>query len=133
MFTYQEKLGLLSELIAFAKADHIVSPEEYGFLLSIARDLGIQQKRFHDLFDSPVEKQTKGSQGERIVQFHRLVLLMNVDREQDQREVEKLYNIGLHLGLPPGAIQQVLEVMHQYPNKIVPPEVLIKIFNAHNN
>ncbi|MDX1315479.1 MAG: TerB family tellurite resistance protein, partial [Eudoraea sp.] len=79
------------------------------------------------------KKQSHGSQGQRIVQFHRLVLLMNVDQEQDQREVEKLYNLGLHMGIPPGAIQQVLMIMHQYPNKIVPPDVLIKIFKAHNN
>ena len=133
MCTYQEKLGLVSELIALAKADHVVSPAEYGFLLSIASDLGIEEQRFLELFDEPVKKQSHGSQGQRIVQFHRLVLLMNVDQEQDQREVEKLYNLGLHMGIPPGAIQQVLMIMHQYPDKIVPPEVLIKIFKAHNN
>ena len=133
MFTYEEKLGLLSELIALAKADHVVSPSEYGFLLGIARDLGITKERFHELFDAPVAKQSHGSHGERIVQFHRLVLLMNVDQEQDKREVEKLYNLGLHMGIPPGAIQQVLMIMHQYPDKVVPPEVLLKIFKAHNN
>lgn len=133
MFTYKEKLGLLSELIALAKADHVVSPAEYGFLLSISRDLGISKERFHELFDAPVSKQSHGNHGERIVQFHRLVLLMNVDQEQDKREVEKLYNLGLHMGIPPGAIQQVLMIMHQYPDKVVPPEVLLKIFKAHNN
>ena len=133
MFTYKEKLGLLSELIAFAKTDHVVSPEEYGLLLGIARNLGIEQNRFHRLFDAPVKRENQGSQTERIVQFHRLVLLMNVDQEQDLKEVENLYNMGLHMGLPPGAIQQVLEVMHQYPDKVVPPDVLLNIFNAHNN
>ncbi|MCX2720481.1 TerB family tellurite resistance protein [Lentiprolixibacter aurantiacus] len=133
MCTYKEKLGLVSELIALAKADNVVSPAEYGFLQSIAADLGIEEKRFLELFDQPVKKPSHGSQGQRIVQFHRLVLLMNVDQEQDQREVEKLYNLGLHMGVPPGAIQQVLAIMHQYPNKIVPPDVLISIFKAHNN
>ncbi|MCE2612704.1 TerB family tellurite resistance protein [Flavobacteriaceae bacterium D16] len=133
MYTFKEKLGLMSELIALAKADHVVSPAEYGFLLSIAGDLGIEEQRFLKLFDQPVKKESHGSQGERIVQFHRLVLLMNVDQELDEREVEKLYNLGLHMGIPPGAIQQVLMIMHQYPDKIVPPEVLLKIFKAHNN
>ncbi len=57
MFTYKEKLGLLSELIAFAKSDHVVSPEEYGLLLGIAKNLGIEQNRFLKLFDAPVKKE----------------------------------------------------------------------------
>ena len=48
-------------------------------------------------------------------------------------EIKRLHDIGLGMGLPPGAIQQVLSVMHQYPDKIVPPEVLINIFKAYYN
>ena len=70
---------------------------------------------------------------ELIVQFHRLLLLMNVDNEQHKKEIEKLHNIGLWMGLPPSAITQVLEVMHQYPNKVVPTDVLLRIFRAHYN
>ena len=58
---------------------------------------------------------------------------MNVDNVQDLHEVKRIYDIGLNMGLPPGAIQQVLSIMHKYPNKIVPPEVLISIFKAHYN
>ena len=58
---------------------------------------------------------------------------MNIDNEQHKKEIEKLHNIGLWMGLPPSAISQVLEVMHQYPNKAVPPDVLFAIFRAHQN
>jgi hypothetical protein len=37
------------------------------------------------------------------------------------------------MGLPPSAIQQVLSIMHKYPNRVVPPEVIISIFKAHYN
>ena len=73
------------------------------------------------------------SEAERIVQFHRLLLLMNVDQEQHEKEINTLHNLGLKMGLPPAGIAQVLKVMDTYPDKIVPPQVLIDIFKAHYN
>ncbi len=133
MSTYKEKLSILSEMIAFAKADHALKDAEYNFLFGVAVSLGIDK----DIFDSLLDKQEKitvpKTQADRILQFHRLVLLMNVDQEQHQIEIGKLHNIGLGMGLPPSAIEQVLTVMHDYPDKIIPPDVLINIFKAHYN
>jgi len=58
---------------------------------------------------------------------------MNVDKVQQELEVSRLHNIGLGMGLPPSAIEQVLSIMHKYPNNVVPPNVLIDIFKAHYN
>lgn len=133
MSTYEEKLSILSEMIAFARTDYAIKDSEYEFLLGVASQLGVDKDTFDSLFDTKVEKIMPKTQAERILQFHRLVLLMNVDHEQHQLEISQLHNIGLGMGLPPSAIEQVLTVMHQYPNKIVPPEVLIDIFKAHYN
>ena len=132
MSSFEEKLSILSEMIAFARADHVISDSEYHFLMSVAEQLGVDQETFESLFETKVKKIMPKTQAERILQFHRLVLLMNVD-EQHELEVTKLHNIGLGMGLPPTAIEQVLEIMHKYPNKIVPPDVLINIFKAHYN
>lgn len=133
MNTYEEKLSILSELIAFAMADDVVRVSEYKFLLDVALQLGVDKDTFDSLFHKRAEKVILRPQSERIVQFHRLLLLMNVDSEQHDTEVRRLHNIGLRMGLPPSAIDQVLMVMHQYPDKIVPPDVLINIFKAHYN
>ncbi len=133
MSSYEEKLSILAEMIAFAKIDEIVKEPEYNFLLTIADHLGIDHDTFNSLFEKKVERIIPKSQAERILQFHRLVLLMNVDDEQHQVEVSRLHNIGLGMGLPPSAIEQVLSIMHKYPNKIVPPNVLIDIFKSHYN
>lgn len=133
MSTYEEKLSILSEMIAFAKADDVLRVSEYSFLVGVASNLGIEKGVFDGLLKEKAKKKVLKTQAERIVQFHRLVLLMNVDSEQHQAEVRKLHNIGLSMGLPPSAISQVLEVMHQYPDKIVPPKVLLNIFRAYNN
>ena len=133
MGSYQEKLSILSEMIAFARVDHTLKQSEYQFLLGVASNLGVDRDAFEGLLKEKSPRVVLKSQPQRIVQFHRLLLLMNIDREQHKKEINKLYNIGLAMGLPPAAIGQVLEVMHNYPNKVVPPEVLINIFKAHYN
>ncbi|MAU25941.1 MAG: hypothetical protein CMH48_10505 [Muricauda sp.] len=133
MSTYEEKLSILSELIAFARVDDKMKSSEYAFLIQVALSLGVERSVFEKLLRQKAKKKILGSQADRIVQFHRLVLLMNIDQEQHKQEIQKLHEIGLAMGLPPTAIDQVLEVMHEYPDKIVPPEVLMRIFTAHYN
>lgn len=134
MNTYQEKLGILSEMIAFARVDYALKNSEYQFLMGVAERLGVSKAALDKLLqDENPPKSSLRTQTDRIIQFHRLLLLMNIDKEQHQDEVRKLYNIGLGMGLPPSAIGQVLEVMHQYPKKAVPPKVLINIFKAYQN
>ncbi|SDQ57571.1 hypothetical protein [Flagellimonas zhangzhouensis] len=133
MGTHKEKLSILSEMIAFARVDHSLKQSEYEFLLKVAHNLGIDRPTFDGLLKEKSPKVRLKTQAERIVQFHRLLLLMNIDREQHRKEINTLYNIGLKMGLPPVAIGQVLEVMHNYPNNIIPPDVLINIFKAHYN
>ncbi len=133
MSTYREKLSILSEMIAFARADQAMKDSEYGFLLGVAEQLGVNREDFETLLEAGAEHVLPKSEAERILQFHRLVLLMNVDRNRHPEEIRRLHNIGLAMGLSLNAIDQVLLVMHQYPDKIVPPEVLIGIFKAHYN
>lgn len=73
------------------------------------------------------------SEAERILQFQRLVLAMNVDEDQHPEEEKFIKEIGLKMGLSPFAINIVLKVMHEYEDKIVPPQVLIDIFKVHYN
>ena len=133
MNTYKEKLSILSEMIAFAKVDDLVKDPEYNFLLSVSKQLGIERESFDGLFEEESEHLIPKTQAERILQFHRLVLLMNVDQVQEKVEIKRLYDVGLGMGLPPSAIDQVLSIMHKYPNNVVPPEVLIDIFKAYYN
>jgi hypothetical protein len=70
---------------------------------------------------------------DRIVQFHRLVLLMNVDLETSHLEINYIKEAGIRMGLNPLAIEQVLNEMNSFPNKIIPPERLLEIFQLYHN
>ncbi|MDC6405127.1 MULTISPECIES: TerB family tellurite resistance protein [Maribacter] len=131
--TLKEKLSILSEMIAFARVDNTLKQSEYDFLFNVAQSLEVSKREFDGLFQREVEHIIPKSQAERLVQFNRLILLMNIDDENNLKEIERLHDIGLRMGLPPSAIEQVLSIMHEYPNKIVPPEIIINIFKAHYN
>jgi len=129
----KERLSILSEMITFAKVGDKVKEPEYNFLLGVASHLDVDRESFDSLFETKAEHIVPKTEADRILQFHRLVLLMNVDQVQDKIEITRLHQIGLGMGLRPTAIDQVLTVMHDYPNKVVPPKVLIDIFKTHYN
>ena len=133
MSVNDEKLSVLSEMIAFAKIDKELNEAEYNFLLGVSRQLGVGKEEFDTLFARDVKKIIPKTEPERILQFHRLVLLMNIDEVEKDSEILAIRNIGLGMGLPPDAIERVLGVMHEYPNKIVPPKVLLSIFKTYYN
>lgn len=134
MINRVEKLSLLSEMIAFAQKNENLKAIEYRFLLGVARQLDISQSDFDYLIKHPVNYYVHlKSHSERIVQFHRLVLLMSLDNEITSRELVKLHNFGLRMGLSHEAINRVLDLMESFPNKIVPPDFLIDIFKVQYN
>lgn len=138
MINRVEKLSLLSEMIAFAKYDKDIKNIEYNFLLGVAKQLEITREDFEYLIEHPVTYTHLKSHSERIVQFHRLVLLMNIEQEHGEENNNsagaiKLYNFGLRMGLSHESITKVLYLMESFPNKIVPPDVLIDIFKTQYN
>jgi len=128
-----EKLSLLSELIAFAQADENIKTIEYKFLKSIAKQLEVSDEDFNHLFKFPVTYVNLKSHSERIVQFHRLVLLMNLSSENSEKQMVKIHNFGLRMGLSHESINRVLDLMDSFPNRVVPPDFLIDIFKVQYN
>jgi len=128
-----EKLSLLSEMIAFAKKDEVEEVVEYNFLLGVAKQLKISKEDFDYLIQHPINYEHLKSHSERVIQFHRLVLLMNEDSILTKKEVNKIYNFGLRMGLSHESITKVLYLMEGFPNRMVPPDVLIDIFKVQYN
>ncbi len=129
----EEKLSVLSQLISFARNGKELKNVEYDFLVIIANQIGVNKENFDQLLENPVPYVTLKSESQRIVQFHRLLLLMNIDKEIEVVELENIHQLGLKLGLNIQAIDKTLEVMCQYKNNNIPPEVLMNIFKTYYN
>ena len=133
MINREEKLSLLSEMITFARLDKNLKEIEYNFLLGVARQLDINREDFEYLLENPATYVHLKSYSERIVQFHRLVLLMNMKGDSSSRDLVRLHNFGLRMGLSHESINRVLELMESFPDKIIPPDFLIDIFKVKYN
>ena len=132
-YSKKEKLSLLSDMIELAKSDNNLKDREFNFILAVANTLQISENEVSELIEKPAEKVVFQSDTQRILHFHRLVLVMNIDERTSLVEITALKNFGLHLGLPAEAIDEVFIRMNNYSNKVIPPNDFIEIFKRFYN
>jgi uncharacterized tellurite resistance protein B-like protein len=133
MKTKVEKLSLLADMISFAIVDGELHEREYTFLSIIAVELGINNDELKQLFHEENRSEIIKSEFERIQQFYRLALLMHCDGILHEREVNKIHEIGVNMGLNPFAIKRVLKAMEQSPTRMVSPDYLLEVFQEQMN
>ena len=133
MNNYEERVSLLSEMIAFSVIDGRLHEREYLFLTMIAKELQVDKGDFKNLFHQEEYPIVVKSEFERIQQFYRLALLMHCDGVLHEREEIKIHEIGINMGLNPHAIKRVLKAMKISPTKMISPEFLIEIFQEQLN
>lgn len=133
MENYEEKIALLSEMIAFSVVDGKLHAREYLFLSMIAEELQIPKIEFKSLFHQENNSVVIKSEFERVQQFYRLALLMHSDGELHIREEMKINEIGINMGLNPHAIKRVLKAMEISPTNTISPKFLIEVFQEQLN
>ena len=133
MKNYQERLALLSDMIAFSVVDGRLHEREYHFLAMIAEELQINKEEFKNLFHQEEYPIVIKSEFERVQQFYRLSLLMHCDGVLHEREQIKIHEIGINMGLNPHAIKRVLKAMEASPTKMISPEFLLEVFQEQLN
>ena len=133
MNTYEEKLSLLSEMIAFAKIDGRIDDREYQFLSIVASQLKVEKDVFATLFDHPADKVVIKSEHQRILQFYRLALLMHADGVLHDNEQVAIREMGINMGLSPFAMKSVLIEMQKSPTGLIDPDILLALFRAQQN
>lgn len=132
METQQEKLYFLKQLIEFAKIDGVLHDKELDFLKLLAEDFGIDHKSYLSLYHSEPEKVTLTFQ-DRIIQFYRLALLMQCDGTWHEKEINKIQEIGILMGLDPVGISKLLHEIKANGPKNITPEFIIEIFTTQLN
>ena len=98
MNTYEEKLNLLTDMIAFAVVDGKLHDKEYLFLSLIAQELKVVKSDFDQLFHQENNTNAIKDDFERIQQFYRLALLMYCDGILHNKENIAIHEIGVKMG-----------------------------------
>ena len=133
MNTHEEKLSLLSEMIAFAKIDGQIHDRELAFLSIVAAQLKVEKPVFESLFEHPAEKVILKTEHQRILQFYRLALLMHADGVLHDNEQVAIREMGINMGLSPFAMKSVLNEMQRSPTGLIDPDMLLALFRAQQN
>ncbi len=129
----KEKLSVLTELIKLARIDKEIRNEEFSFLFAISKMLGIDKVDFERLFADYIEYTPPATETDRILQFYRMVLLMNCDLNADSKELMFVKSAGVRLGLHTDAIESVISEMKKNKKGIVSEARLMEIFKTHYN
>ena len=133
MNTKEQKISLLSDMIAFAIVDGELHEREYLFLSIIAIELGVKKEELKQLFHEENRTESIKTDFDRVQQFYRLALLMHSDGILHDKEINKIHEIGINMGLNPFAIKRVLKAMEQSPTKMVSPDYLLEVFREQYN
>jgi uncharacterized tellurite resistance protein B-like protein len=133
MNTHEEKINLLSEMIAFSVIDGRLHEREYQFVWIVAQELGIDKNEFNDLFHQELPTKVAKTEFERIQQFYRLALLMHCDGVLHQKEEEAIRQIAINMGLNPRATNRVLKLMKASPNAMISPQIVLEHFQEQLN
>jgi uncharacterized tellurite resistance protein B-like protein len=133
MNSYEEKLSLLAEMVAFSVVDGKLHDREIQFLSLIANELQIKPEDFKQLFHQEAYPTVTKSEFQRIQQFYRLALLMHCDGVLHERERNAIHEIGINMGLNPFAMKRVLKAMELSPTGMVSPDYLLEIFQEQLN
>ena len=133
METYQDKISLLQEMIAFALVDGQLHDREYDFIEMIAQELEVDKETMLKLYDKKEHKVVIKDEFSRICQFYRLALLMHVDGILHENENKKINEIGINMGLNPYAMKRVLHLMKTSPTRMIDEDVLLAAFHEQLN
>ncbi len=133
MHTYEEKISLLIEMIAFATIDGSLHPKEYTFLAIVAQELKISKAVFDELFHSELPTVVIKSEFERFHQFYRLALLMHCDGVLHPKEENAIQQIAIDMGLNPMVTKRILKMMKRTNNPIIEADLLLEIFKEQHN
>ncbi len=133
MPTYEEKISLVLEMIAFATIDGNLHKKEYTFLAIVADELNIDKIIFNDLFHQELPQMVIKSEFNRFQQFYRLALLMHSDGVLHQKEENAILQIGIDMGLNPIVTNRILKMMKMKQSPIIEADVLLEIFKEQHN
>lgn len=133
MNTYEQKISLLTDMIAFSIVDGRLHQREYEFLSIIAQELKIDKAVFDDLFHQELPIMSIKMEIHRIHQFYRLALLMHVDGILHEKEEIAIKQMAINMGLNPAATKKVLLLIRESPKRVIDPKQLMDAFKEQYN
>jgi hypothetical protein len=132
---YEEKLSHLNDLVRLSQIDGEESHMESNFIRSIADRLGLSAADLDRIKrgDENIKFATPGHENQAIEQFHRLIILMGIDKMIYREEVNFCVELGVRMGLNYNAVAEALRKTMRNPAYIMPKDQMQAIFKKYSN
>ena len=127
---YKEKLSHLNDLVNLSRIDGNESMHEVNFINSVADRLGIDRSKVKELRkDSKDIVFTPATDMYQIMmQYHRLIVLMGIDRIITQEEKDFCLELGKKMNLKVEAINELIEKAIDNPRHIISVDDIEEVF-----
>ena len=111
----EEKLSHLRDLIELSLIDDQNRPIEQIYIERVAEGIGIDEGELSELYQAVQEgyseKRTLPDLESQIIPlFHRLVIVMTIDKETHPKEIQFCQELGLKMGLNLFAVEEIMEI-----------------------
>ncbi len=130
---YDEKISHLNDLINLSKIDGNEALNEVNFINSVADRLGVSRadlKRLREK-NSDVEFTPSRDMYQRMMQYHRLIILMGIDRIITQEEKDLCIDLGVKMNLKREAIEEIIDKALDTPRHVISVDEIENIFYRH--
>jgi hypothetical protein len=131
----QEKISHINDLIKLSMIDGNESHMELNFINSVAARLGIEKEDVKKIKEGMIDItfSPPRSESKVIEQFHRVIILIGIDKLIYKEEVSFCVELGVRMGLNYGAINEVLKKTLRNPAYIMHIDEMKQIFNKYSN
>lgn len=131
----EKKLSHLNDLIRLSRIDGDESHIESSFIDTVAERLGVDTEEVRKIKSGEIDIKfsTPMRENDVIDQYHRLILLMGIDKAIYHEEVQFCFELGIKMGLNTNAIGEVLRKIVRKPEYILQRDEFEKIFRKYSN
>jgi len=130
---YEEKISHLNDLINLSKIDGNEALNEVNFINSVADRLGINRSDLKKIKEErdQVSFAPPATMYQIMMQYHRLIILMGIDRVITDEEKELCLELGLKMNLKKEAIEEIIDKAIDTPRHVISVDEIEKIFYRH--
>ena len=130
---FEEKISHLNDLINLSRIDGSENLTEINFISSVADRLGISRDDLKIIKDKTEKVEFIPSQDmyQLMMQYHRLIILMGIDRIIAPEEKEFCLKLGLKMKLKKEALLEIIDKAIDIPRHIISVEEIERIFYRH--
>ena len=131
----EAKRAIIALLFKLRDADRRRVPQEFGYILHVAEQLGLSEEEVYEIEDhrNDYPLRPPSEERDRIMILYYFLFFMKADGHIDEEEEKLIKSFGFRLGFRPALTDDLVTVLKNHLHQEVPPEKLLDRIKAYLN